>query len=889
MSDGNHSDGGSSATRPDEHELDLFPDPPEQPPPASDEVPPPAPVEAPQWLNRKEAREWKRQQRLEQSDSRVHSGESMRGTGTREALDTFIKKLAQNENEMVLFMHQVNEVYHSRLRRPAPFMRYIILGLQSTGKSTILERMLKFPMNIVAEGTGTRCPLYVTCIQDPTASEPVCTLSGGGLEDAVIAKREVFKKITEHNSSLDGFSSEPLRLTVKSKVIQNMMFVDLPGIITTKDGGGSDNREGIKEILRGEMSKPNTELVVLLEPKEYQTNSIIDFLDESCNGNRKEWFEQATFVMNKFDLRLPDSKTGSKTNAFFSKYHENSIFPYMVINPTMEASPETMSPQEQYDERQRLLDSSEEFERSKFTKWNNVSLSCEAEILHPIASRASSYPALATLQVIDEYYSTHPNDCRLDPEVEKKEGFPVCTQFLRKRMLEDTARRLPDVIRTLRDEKRRLLEEIKRLEQANKYNDPAELKNVVSDIVHELRSKIIEYLDGSLRLAQKFPEKLQVLDDEINEEEESDWVHRKLNFHTEGEEAWRDHISKNMDFGKLDEHVQPDVPLIGGKQYQRAFNFFKAVMIERLPEPFDLKEYVPTALGALRGGLNREDWEHATVEIIKASMSKVTHPGINFFIKHVGVIFKRLIHIALADCKQGESRSDIFELLPPHVEKWLISEYNSMIWKMMDFASSKTHSSLQPMYSTVNPNLPTFTSAYTREHENERTKLAAYDHAVARGRLELLKNSAPAQRGFIDGFRHLIGNATSGRQVKDLMHADTKGRITRKQIFLPGERATMITKEESERIVQTSFAYMTGLMEFIMVTLEFAFNHYLFHHFKSECLEKDFGYKMINDADWKSLVHRDEESEQRLVELYSQLEGISSSLETVQVLQQRFR
>jgi hypothetical protein len=73
------------------------------------------------------------------------------------------------------------------------------------------------------------------------------------------------------------------------------------------------------------------------------------------------------------------------------------------------------------------------------------------------------------------------------------------------------------------------------------------------------------------------------------------------------------------------------------------------------------------------------------------------------------------------------------------------------------------------------------------------------------------------------------------------------------------------------------------------INLEFFFNHYLFHHFKEECLRKQFGYKLINDTKWDELVHRDEEAETRLKDLVDQLEGITTSLETVRILQQRFR
>ena len=232
----------------------------------------------------------------------------------------------------------------------------------------------------------------MTCIQDPNAHDPICELSGGGHNNLKLSKTEVFGKITEHNKSLTGFSSEPLRLTVKSKNIQNMMFVDMMGIITTKDGNGADNRESIKAILREEMAKPNTQLLVLLEPKEYQTNSVIDFIDESCGS--RDWKDQATFLMNKFDLRIQDSRTGSKTNAFFAKFHENGMFPYMVVNPTMDADPDTMSLDEQYAVRQRLLDGAADFENDKFKGWKVRSLAAHSLTVRESVRARTSLPAV---------------------------------------------------------------------------------------------------------------------------------------------------------------------------------------------------------------------------------------------------------------------------------------------------------------------------------------------------------------------------------------------------------------------------------------------------------------------------------------------------------------
>ena len=45
-------------------------------------------------------------------------------------------------------------------------MTFTFCGMQSAGKSTIMERFMNVVLNKVQEGTGTRCPLDNTCIHD---------------------------------------------------------------------------------------------------------------------------------------------------------------------------------------------------------------------------------------------------------------------------------------------------------------------------------------------------------------------------------------------------------------------------------------------------------------------------------------------------------------------------------------------------------------------------------------------------------------------------------------------------------------------------------------------------------------------------------------------------
>ncbi len=102
-----------------------------------------------------------------QGKAREVNGEDTNQTGRVETSDgKFARLLAQDEDVLLSFVAKINKVYQETLRRPAPFVSFVICGMQSSGKSTIMERFLNAPLNIVQEGTGTRCPLDTTCIHD---------------------------------------------------------------------------------------------------------------------------------------------------------------------------------------------------------------------------------------------------------------------------------------------------------------------------------------------------------------------------------------------------------------------------------------------------------------------------------------------------------------------------------------------------------------------------------------------------------------------------------------------------------------------------------------------------------------------------------------------------
>ena len=751
----------------------------------------------------------------------------------------FVKLLSQNEDALLNFVAKVNRVYEEKLKKPAPFMTFILCGMQSAGKSTVMERFMCAVLNIVQQGTGTRCPLDTTCIHDDRFEESKCGLRGeelsGGSDDLTVD--EVFTLVSTHNRKLadeDRFSTKPLYLTFRSKTVQNMRFVDTPGIISNRSDTGKDNRDEIMDIIRNELRRANTRLCVLLEATEFSKNPIINFLDEDL-GARANWIKDATFLMPKFDKQISDTRSASNANDFFREFHANQCFPHLITTPTLVK--EDLEVEKLLEERKTMLDIADSHERTFFENWKRGHEDLRAEFNDNI---------------------------HLSDQITTRLGFLSAKEVMRQIMLEDTARRLPEVLDSLRIELDNRRKEKSALVEKLKFHDVKELKLVVSTMLSDIESRLKNYLDGDLESSLKFPDRLQTLNDEIEEEDESEWSQRDLNFYSEREEEWRNNIA-DME-GEYPDEIQADAQFLGGKQFQRAIELFRTVMVESLPDPYTLKELVPNITGYLNGGLQTENWERATVEIIRVCLKDVSHPGINYLIKHVGHIFRRLFRLALDDIKKGEKFSATFKILPAGLERELYNYFDSFLWELMQESADKTHCMLEPIYSTVDPGLPTF-------------------HSLTLADINEIDEDSNPVWGKI---KEKISSTFRGAdEAKKFLKRESRDRALSKSSFLPAERTAMITKDETLEILRRSFEYMVALMEFVLVNLRFLLNHYMFLGFKERTKVKFF--EIMCNLDWEKLTEKDEYVAKRFQEVEDEINSLIEALHEVEGINCRFQ
>jgi hypothetical protein len=302
-------------------------------------------------------------------------------------------------------------------------------------------------------------------------------------------------------------------------------------------------------------------------------------------------------------------------------------------------------------------------------------------------------------------------------------------------------------------------------------------------------------------------------------------------------------------------------------------------MIDALPDPFQLRSKVANVTGFLSGGLQHENWERAMVEITRVCLKDVSHPGLNYVIKHVGSIFRRLFSVALEDVKQGEKFSSEFKQIPTGVERFLQSEFDGILWNLLEHASNEVHSSMEPMYSSIDPNLPTFRCERIVNHDRKNLFVKKGDTeyvSVDEDCKEQFELSWMAS--FKDKMMAMV-NTKSNNSAKAFLKDENRKRAITKKSFLPDERAAMITEEETDLILQRSFEYIVGLMEFNLYVFRFQLNYHLFQGFKKSI--KVTLMTKINDADWDELVRPDPKINERLAVLEEQRCGLQESLDDV--------
>eukprot|EP01130_Rhizamoeba_saxonica_P003115 TRINITY_DN1345_c0_g1_i1.p1 TRINITY_DN1345_c0_g1~~TRINITY_DN1345_c0_g1_i1.p1 ORF type:complete len:687 (+),score=121.86 TRINITY_DN1345_c0_g1_i1:39-2099(+) len=174
------------------------------------------------------------------------------------------------------------------------YPQVVVVGIQSSGKSSVLEMIVGEEFVPKGEGTVTKVPLVITLHHidqnDKWAEFP--GTSSKKIRDFSVVKR----KILEGNRQ---FSSEPIRLDIYSPDVVDLRLVDLPGLIHNPTKHQPKNtREMIKDICKNYIKNERTVILAVTEGNtDIQTSEALRFARKyDTEGSR------TICVLTKLDL-----------------------------------------------------------------------------------------------------------------------------------------------------------------------------------------------------------------------------------------------------------------------------------------------------------------------------------------------------------------------------------------------------------------------------------------------------------------------------------------------------------------------------------------------------------------------------------------------------------
>ena len=107
----------------------------------------------------------------------------------------------------------------------------IVIGSQSSGKSSVLESLVGHQFLPKGHNMITRRPLELTLVHEPDAKQDFAVLAGGVKLYNFDQVKERIQELNEAVPKEEWISPEPIRLQVHSQNIPDLTLIDLPGYI----------------------------------------------------------------------------------------------------------------------------------------------------------------------------------------------------------------------------------------------------------------------------------------------------------------------------------------------------------------------------------------------------------------------------------------------------------------------------------------------------------------------------------------------------------------------------------------------------------------------------------------------------------------------------------
>uniref|UniRef100_A0A915DI72 Dynamin-type G domain-containing protein n=1 Tax=Ditylenchus dipsaci TaxID=166011 RepID=A0A915DI72_9BILA len=177
---------------------------------------------------------------------------------------------------LVELISQISQILPKEVQKEMQLPRIVVVGAQSGGKSSLLNRLMG--KDIMPGGTGmvTQKPLVMTCIHvkldDPRRIEKgikgdwvVFSHMGTEIFENFACVHKEIDTLSKSSVKENHISDEPISLTFYShNVLANLSLVDLPGLVETPaKGQPADIKQQIENLCLSYITNPNSIILVV--------------------------------------------------------------------------------------------------------------------------------------------------------------------------------------------------------------------------------------------------------------------------------------------------------------------------------------------------------------------------------------------------------------------------------------------------------------------------------------------------------------------------------------------------------------------------------------------------------------------------------------------------
>ncbi|KAG2498836.1 hypothetical protein HYH03_003029 [Edaphochlamys debaryana] len=243
---------------------------------------------------------------------------------------------------------QIRYRAYSRLQAAAVAMgeslaipEIVAIGGQSDGKSSLLEAFLGFRFNVREVEMGTRRPLIVQMVHDPTALEPRCRLQeedsdeyGAPIVPETAVADAIQRRTEEHLRKAGGIavSSKPIVMRAEYAYCPNLTIIDTPGFILKAKSGEADNTpDEIMSMVKAQASPPHRMILFLQQSSVEWASSLWLRVVQEVDP----YFQRTVIVASKFDNRLKEFGERWEVDKYLSAtgYLPPNVRPFFVALP----------------------------------------------------------------------------------------------------------------------------------------------------------------------------------------------------------------------------------------------------------------------------------------------------------------------------------------------------------------------------------------------------------------------------------------------------------------------------------------------------------------------------------------------------------------------------